>query len=117
MGLWLIRVFFIIIFSVLGYQIGHNYNNEVFGLTLAICLSLFVVFAEVVMKTLSLRGLSSTVFGLLLGFVMARMVMWTLQLLPIQENILETVNIVLIFLFAYLGMVVGLRGQQPQPKS
>lgn len=111
MGLVLVRIFFILVFSALGYQVGISYDNPYLGGVLAAVLSLFVVFVETVFKNISLRGLSATVCGLLLGFVMARIVMWTLMLLPIQPHIVETMNIFTIFVFAYLGMVIGLRGQ------
>jgi len=111
MGLWLIRLMFIIVFSILGYEVGVNYHNPYLGGVLALVLSLFVVFAEVVIKNLSLRGLSSTVFGLVLGLVMTRLVVWVLMLLPIEPQVLDSMNILLILIFSYLGMIVGLRGQ------
>lgn len=111
MGLILVRILYVLVFGVLGYQVGVNFNNPYLGGVLAVVLSLFVIFFELVAKNVSLRGLSATIFGLILGFVMARIVMWTLMLLPIPANILEIVNIGLIFIFAYYGMVLGLRGQ------
>jgi uncharacterized protein YacL len=111
MGLWLIRVMFVIVFSVVGYEIGVNYRNPYLGGVLALVLSMFVVFVELVIKNLSLRGLSSTVFGLLLGLVMTRIVMWVMMLLPIEPAVLDSLNLILLLVFSYLGMIVGLRGQ------
>lgn len=111
MGLFLVRIFFVIIFTVVGWQTGINYNNPYFGIVAAAVFSLLVVFIEAVAKNISLRGLSATIFGLILGFVLSRIVMWTLMLLPIPSDITETINMFMIFIFAYWGMIIGLKGQ------
>ncbi|MFC1599250.1 PIN/TRAM domain-containing protein [Candidatus Omnitrophota bacterium] len=113
MGLWLIRIFFIIVSAVVGYHMGVNYNNPFLGTVLAFAVSSFVAFFEAITRRISLRGLSSAVFGLLLGILIARILLGILTLLPIKDPILvETVTTILVMIFAYVGLILGLRGQE-----
>jgi len=112
MGLWLIRIFFILVSAVVGYQIGINYENPFLGMALAFIISFFIAFFETITRKISLRGLSSAVFGLLLGILIARIMMGILMLLPIKDAVLvETINTIFVMVFAYLGLLLGLRGQ------
>ena len=112
MGLWLIRIFFIIVSAVIGYQIGLSYSNSFLGTVLAFSIAAFVAFFETLTKKISLKGLSSAVFGLLLGILIARILMGVLLLLPIKdETLVETINTIFVMVFAYLGLLLGLRGQ------
>jgi uncharacterized protein YacL len=112
MVLWLVRIFFIIVSSIIGYQIGVNYDNPILGFVLAFGIAGFVAFFEALTRKISLRGLSSAVFGFLLGLLMARILMGVMTLLPINDPILlETLNTVFVILFAYIGLLLGLRGQ------
>ncbi|MBN2119942.1 MAG: hypothetical protein JW734_02655 [Candidatus Omnitrophica bacterium] len=112
MALWLIRIFFIIVSVIIGFQVGSNYNNPFLGMTLAFVISSFVAFFEYITKKISLRGLSSAVFGFLLGILLARIMMGVLGLLRIKDEVLiETLNTIFLMVFAYIGLVLGLRGQ------
>lgn len=112
MGLWLIRIFFIIVSAVVGYQIGLNYNNSFLGTVLAFVIASFVAFFETLTKKISLKGLSSAVFGLLLGILIARILIGILMLLPIKdETLVATITTIFVMVFAYLGLLLGLRGQ------
>lgn len=113
MVLWLVRIFFIIVATIVGYQIGVTYENPILGLSLSFVLALIIALFEGFAKKISLRGLSSTVFGFLLGLLMARIVMGVVGLLPIKDPVLlETLNTVFLLVFAYIGLLLGLRGQE-----
>jgi uncharacterized protein YacL len=58
-----------------------------------------------------MRGLSSMVFGLLLGIFMAKLISDILLLLPIGVTLQSTLKVVLTLIFAYLGGVMALRGK------
>ena len=112
MGLWLVRVFFIAVSLVIGYQIGLNFDNPVLGVVLGFIISSFVAFFEALTKKISLRGLSSAVFGFLLGILMAKILTGIVGFLPIKdEAVVESLNTVFVIVFAYIGLVLGLRGQ------
>lgn len=112
MGLWLIRIFFVILSVIVGYQIGFNYDNPLLGMYLAFLISFFVAFFEAITRKISLRGLSSAVFGFLLGLLLAKIIMGVVVLLPIKDKtLIETLNTVFVVIFAYIGLVLGLRGQ------
>ena len=60
---------------------------------------------------MSVRGLSSMVFGLLLGIFMANLVSDILSLLPLGDVIKPILRVVLTLAFSYLGAVMALRGK------
>ncbi len=112
MVLWLVRVFFVIISIIVGHQIGLNYNNPFLGIVLSFIISSIIAFFEAITRKISLRGLSSAVFGFLLGILMARIIMGVITLLPITDKmIVSTLNTILLLIFSYIGLLLGLRGQ------
>jgi len=66
---------------------------------------------EFIMRKVSVRGLSSAVFGLIFGLIMAKLVSDTLSLIPIDETVLYSLRVALTLIFCYLGMIVAIRGR------
>lgn len=111
MSLWLIRIFFAFASLIVGYQIGINYSNPYLGVILALLISIFVIFFEALTKKISLRGLTSAIFGLLLGLIMAKFLINIITIMPIEKDIVTILNIVFVLIFSYIGLVLGLRGR------
>ncbi|MBU1006798.1 MAG: PIN domain-containing protein [Candidatus Omnitrophica bacterium] len=63
------------------------------------------------MRKVSVRGLSSAVFGLIFGLIMAKLVSDTLSLLKLDPTLLYSLRVVLTLIFCYLGMVIAVRGK------
>jgi uncharacterized protein YacL len=63
------------------------------------------------MKRVSVRGLSSVVFGLLFGVIMAKLIADTLALVPFTESFQASMRVVLTLIFSYLGAIIALRGK------
>ncbi len=106
-----IRVFFLIISCVVGYQVGSINNQVILGLILGLASGLFLVLAESKSQQVSVRGLSSMVFGLLLGIFMAKLVSDILMLLPLGVTLQSILKVILTILFSYFGAVMALRGK------
>jgi uncharacterized protein YacL len=70
-----------------------------------------IIVMEIGMRRVSVRGLSSTVFGLILGLIMAKLVGDAFTLAAIPAETLANVRVILTIIFCYLGMVIGLRGK------
>lgn len=70
-----------------------------------------LIFLESRLRRVSVRGLSSLVFGLLLGLFMAKLLSDVISLLPLDEFIYSTSKVVLTVIFSYLGAVMALRGK------
>lgn len=58
-----------------------------------------------------MKGLSSAVFGLILGLIMARLVNEALSISRLSAETLAFINTSSTLVFCYLGMVIGLRGK------
>lgn len=111
MTLLFIRVFFLIISGVVGSQIGLIKQQPFLGFGLGCFLGLVLIVVEANMQRVSVRGLSSMVFGLILGMVMAKLITDILALLPLEEVFQLLLKVVLTLVFSYLGAVMALRGK------
>ncbi len=108
-----LRILFVLIFSGIGYSVGGQ-NALLFavgGFVLAIIIVLF----EALARRASLKGLSSAVFGIILGLIIAWIVGATLDQFPLHEELSQTainnIKIFITFIFVYLGLTLGIKGK------
>jgi len=89
-----------------GYKIAGPVGLVIGGLA-----ALIMIFLEIGLRKVSVSGLSSSVFGLILGLIMAKLVgdAFSLTTLPIET--ISTIKVTLTLVFCYLGMVMALRGK------
>jgi len=112
-GLWFIRLFFVALSAVVGYQIGqvtHGFPPALTSL-LAAGLAVVLIGLEYSLKKVSTRGLSAAVFGLLFGLLVARLILTTLDLVPAGPELSGPIRSALVVIFCYFGMAIALRGR------
>ena len=116
MDLRLIRIGFILIGGLLGVQFGaqqYVYTWWVwFGIGM-VAGTVLVGFEALLHRfgRLSVRGFSAAVFGLLFGLIMAKMVSDAIGLAQIEIGTMSIVRVVVTWVFAYIGMLMALRGR------
>jgi uncharacterized protein YacL len=106
-----VRLFFIIGCSFMGYSIGLGVDEGVKGLIAGCSFSVLIIVLEMMMRRVSVRGLSSMVFGLFLGLIMAKIVSNAFFLFPLETVVRSLTTIILTLSFCYLGAALGLRGR------
>lgn len=111
MTLLFIRVFFVMISTFVGMYVGSINNQPVFGIVVGCFSGIILIIIESSLRRVSVRGLSSMVFGLLLGFFMAKLISDILSLLPLGEYFHSLIRVILTLVFSYLGAVMALRGK------
>ena len=111
MTLLYIRIFFLIISGIIGYQIGSINQTPLIGLGVCLLGGSLLILVEANLKQVSVRGLSSMVFGLLLGIFMAKLVSDIIALLPLSDVLIPILRVILTLVFSYLGAVMALRGK------
>ena len=117
MTLIFIRIFFILLSIIVGFQIGSfvrttgDVDFSTLGALIGFIAATFIIMFEFIMRKVSVRGLSSAVFGLIFGLIMAKLVSDTLSLIPIDETVLYSLRVALTLIFCYLGMIVAIRGR------
>lgn len=116
MTLIFIRIFFVAIGTIVGYQIGllfpmGNGNAAFWGAILGLVGSLIIIVLELGMRKVSVRGLSAAVFGLIFGLIMAKLISDAFVLVPMSEIVASSMRLVLTLIFCYLGMVIAMRGR------
>jgi uncharacterized protein YacL len=96
---------------IIGFQTVTPKVPGFVGALFGIFAALVIIFAEIGMRKVSVSGLSSSVFGLILGLIMAKLVTDAFSLAPISMESLSAIRVTLTLIFCYLGMVIGLRGK------
>ncbi len=116
MDLRFVRVTFVIITALVGSQVIALNAAWSIWMRLAVSagLGLTLVLTEGAIHRvghLSIRGLSSAVFGLLLGLLMSKLASDALGLLPFDLIMLGNVRVALTWTLCYLCMATALRGR------
>jgi len=111
MTLLFIRLFFLIISSFVGMYIGAGNIGALAGSGIGAAAGIALILLETGLKRVSVRGLSSMVFGFLLGVFMAKLVADILDLLPLGEFVQAVSRVILTLIFSYLGAVMAMRGK------
>ena len=111
MNLLLARILFTLGSMVIGYQAEALSGSGFIGMLIGGLAALVMIILEVGLRKVSVSGLSSAVFGLILGLIMAKLVGDAFSLVPIDPGTLSRVRVGLTLVFCYLGMVMALRGK------
>ena len=111
MNLLAVRILFMVASALIGFQTLDPRDLGLLGALIGIVVSGIIILVEMGMRRVSMRGLSSTVFGLILGLIMAKLVTDAFILAPISSASLSMIRVTLTLIFCYLGMVIGLRGK------
>lgn len=111
MNLLLVRILFLIASTFVGYQALDQRGLGLLGALAGIVVAGIIILGEFGMRKVSTRGLSSAVFGLILGLLMAKLVTDAFSVGKLDEQNLSFIRVTLTIVFCYLGMVIGLRGK------
>ena len=111
-----IRVLFVLLSAVVGYQIGPlffgaNAAGGIYGLVLGALIASLVILLEVSAAKVSLRGLSAAVFGLFLAMIISKLVNGVIDMSGMDHGLAGSMKIVVLLVLSYLGMVFAMRGR------
>jgi len=111
-----LRAFFAIVSTIVGYYVGALFGNfnmawQLGGAIAGFVGSNVIILIEIAMRRFSIRNLSAAVFGLIFGFFMAWILTSVLKLIPMSIELFSSLQMVLILIFCYLGMVIAMRGK------
>lgn len=116
MGLLVIRIFFVMMSTLVGYQIGWSFGG--FGMQSGLVGAIFgaigaatVLFLELGMRNVSIRGLSAAVFGLVFGLIMAKLLGGAIDIIPMDKPLAASMQIIVVVVFSYLGIIMAVRGR------
>ncbi len=111
MNLLLARFLFILGSMFIGYQALIIKGNGFMGMLIGALAALIMILLEIGLRKVSVSGLSSAVFGLILGLIMAKLVGDAFSLASMDPDLLSRIRVGLTLIFCYLGMVMALRGK------
>ena len=113
LGLIFLRLLFVIIFAAFGYSLGGE--QAVLYSAVGAFVAIIIVLFETIARKVSLKGLSSAVFGICLGLLVAWMFRETLNQVPFHSDVprefISNMNLFVTFIFVYLGLTLGIKGK------
>ncbi len=111
MNLLSVRILFVVGSMIIGYQSLGFKGLELIGIVIGGLIALVIIILEAGLRKVSVSGLSSAVFGLILGLIMAKLVSDAFSLASIPPETLSSIRVTLTLVFCYLGMVMAMRGK------
>jgi uncharacterized protein YacL len=96
-GLFILRAFFVFLCTAAALQLVET--SPVVSTIFGLLVGLIVVFFETFARKVSLKGLSSVVFGIILGMLLAWIFNKTLELFLLPREITHNVKIFVTFIF------------------
>lgn len=111
----LLRVLFVVFAGCVGLMVGRDYAYGMMtGPAAGVVFGLIVVLADRLMKGISLRVFSSATFGLLVGFIFARLLISSNVLRGLSDDSEWVVSLAVYCAFAYLGMMLAIRSNRDE---
>lgn len=111
MNLLSVRILFFVASVIVGYQTFDLKGSGIIGILIGAAAALVLIVLEIGLRKVSVSGLSSAVFGLILGLIMAKLVGDAFSLAGLPPETLSVIKVALTLIFCYLGMVLALRGK------
>ncbi len=117
MALGFLRILFALLCVTLGYQLGSaiefgGASWELQGAGFGAAAALLVILTERAMDKISLRGLSSVVFGLILALIISKFLNNAVDLVPTMDPLASgTIKLILLAILSYFGIIFAVRGR------
>jgi len=112
----IVRLLFLVLCALIGYQIGYPFlgggtRTDIIGSAIGIIIALIVIMLELQLRKISVKDISSAIFGLIFGLVMTRIVTGALLLVPLGDKFVSSIQLVLALIFCYLGIIIVMRSR------
>jgi len=111
MGAIFVRLLFVISAILIGFYSAPNESHFI-GAGIGCFMGILIVVFEIGMRRISVRGLSSSVFGLILGLIISKLVGDAFSLAKLDPEALNYIRVTLTVVFCYLGLLLGMRGRE-----
>lgn len=112
-----IRALFVLISTIVGFQIGSAFDGigsawGLIGAGAGLGIAIVIILFENALGKLSLRGLSAAVFGLILALILSKFLTGAIDLIPdLNPAFTSTAKLVMVLVLSYIGMVFAMRGR------
>ena len=111
MTLVFIRFLFIVSLMLIGYQIAGSNEKALAGVAIGGLVGMVIIFSEIRLRRVSVRGLSSAVFGLVLGLIMSKLISDIFVLFRVDPEIISLVRPIMTLTICYICMAIAIRGK------
>lgn len=112
-----IRILFVLLSMVVGFQLGSAFGGigntwGLIGAGIGLVASGLLILLEHAVGKVSLRGLSAAVFGLIFALIVSQFLSGAIDLIPdLDPGLASAFKLVIVLFLSYLGMVLAMRGR------
>lgn len=116
MVMTLVRLFFIVLCGLFGYQLKVQVVEgggilPLAGAGVGLGIALIVIAIDLMLRKASVRSLSCIIIGLLFGLIMTNLLMTLFVLIPLSDIAKLGLRLIMALSLSYLGIVISLRNQ------
>jgi uncharacterized protein YacL len=116
MVMTLVRLFFIVLCGLFGYQLGIQVVEEggilpLAGAGVGLGIALVVIAIDLMLRKASVRSLSCIIIGLFFGLIMTNLLMTLFVLIPLSDIARLGLRLIMALSLSYLGIIISLRNQ------
>ncbi len=116
MVLTVVRLFFMMLSCLIGYQLGAQIMGPEsswtwWGASIGLLVAVVVMVTDLILKRVQIRTLSCIVLGILFGMLMSGLFMKLFALISLSRAVEMAIRISLTLVLSYLGITICLRGQ------
>jgi uncharacterized protein YacL len=112
-----IRTLFVLLSSIVGFQLGSAFEGYgaawgLIGLGVGALFALGVILLELGLGKISMRGLSAAVFGLIMALIVSKFLTGAIDMMPNSNStIMSSIKLVMVLILGYFGMIFSMRGR------
>jgi uncharacterized protein YacL len=112
----IVRILFLILCAAIGYQIGYPFigggtRTDIIGATIGVALAVIIIGLELQLRKISVKDISSAVFGLIFGLIVAKLITGALLLVPASDKFVSSIRLIITLIFCYLGIIIVTRSR------
>jgi uncharacterized protein YacL len=120
-GLVIIRAIFILVSSLLGYYVSTQLGDAVSkleGVAIGGAVAVAIILTEFLFRKVALKVILGGILGFIIGLTSASILATPLKLVPLEQNLVNFIVLLMNGFFGYLGVTIGIReGERLNPAS
>lgn len=121
MGLVIIRVFFVLLGTLLGYYVSTQLDEVVSkaeGMAIGFSVAVGIILTEFLFRRVALKVIIGGILGFIIGITSANIVATPLKLVPLERSIVNFLVLLMNAFFGYMGVAIGIReGERFNPAN
>ncbi|PIY84550.1 MAG: PIN domain nuclease [Candidatus Omnitrophica bacterium CG_4_10_14_0_8_um_filter_43_18] len=113
----IVRILFMMLCALIGYRIGYPFigggiRTDVLSAGIGVIIAFIVIILEMQLRKISVKDISSAVFGIIFGLIVANLLTSAILLVPSSGKFVSSIRLILTLICCYLGAIIVARSRE-----